>query len=297
VAALAVAGVGATPEQWSGYREAARLLEGRGCRVPGALLAGAAESLTYHGAAPLSPDRSGVAALTAFQQRAARVGGWLATGAVGEAGALGHLLCASGGNLTSWRGMAAALNAVYPDAVTVERVAAAGRRYAVGGLGLGEMPRRPYQSGRGLSVPAGEMLPPGDVGAMMAWGFSQIGVPYSQCIGRPQDPVCPPGTTRYGAGFFDCSGFVAAAYARIGVPVPLTTYAMEDSEAFMATKVADHVRDLTVLAPGDVLLSDGHVMLYAGGGNVLHSSTGGVKVEAMPAWAWYGVFVVLRPVS
>ena len=63
-------------------------------------------------------------------------------------------------------------------------------------------------------------LAAGDVLGMIDWAMTRLGTPYSQCLGveaRPQDPECPPGTNRFGAGFFDCSGFVSNAYRRIGI--------------------------------------------------------------------------------
>jgi hypothetical protein len=139
----------------------------------------------------------------------------------------------------------------------------------------------------------------GDVLGMIDWAMTRIGTPYSQCLGvevRPQDPECPPGTNRFGAGFFDCSGFVSSAFRRIGIGVPATTYAMEANPTFMATQVADHI-DLKVMEPGDVFLMDGHTGLYVGGGMIVHAIGVGLTYEPVPGWVANGTFAVLRPLE
>jgi cell wall-associated NlpC family hydrolase len=142
-------------------------------------------------------------------------------------------------------------------------------------------------------------LAQGDVLGLIDWAMTRVGTPYSQCLGadaRPQDPECPPGTNRFGSGFFDCSGFVSSAYRRIGIAVPATTYAMEDNPRFMATQVADHI-DLKVMEPGDVFLMDGHTGMYVGGGMIIHAIGGGLTYEPVPGWVANGTFAVLRPVA
>jgi cell wall-associated NlpC family hydrolase len=132
---------------------------------------------------------------------------------------------------------------------------------------------------------------------MIDWAMTRIGTPYSQCLGidaRPQDPECPPGTNRFGAGFFDCSGFVSSAYRRIGITVPATTYAMDADPRFMATRVADRI-DLSVMEPGDVFLMDGHTGMYVGGGMIVHAVSGGLTYQPVPGWVANGTYAVLRP--
>lgn len=213
-----------------------------------------------------------------------------------SAGVIAALLCARERDVLTVDGLSEALTDVNPDPVWGERVWASALMYARADIGLGDVPTRPYRSSTALGFDPAEKLPDGDVIAMMFWAASKVGVPYSQCIGRPQDPVCPPGTNRFGSGFFDCSGFVAAAYARIGVGVPLTTYLMEADAEFMATKVSDRI-DVDLMVPGDVMLMDGHVALYFGDGRIIHSSTGGVQIEPVPAYMWREVFAILRPVG
>ena len=129
--------------------------------------------------------------------------------------------------------------------------------------------------------------------------MTRLGTPYSQCLGpdyRPQDPICPPGTNRYGSGFFDCSGFVSHAYRSIGIVVPATTYAMEADPTFMATKVSDRI-DLKVMQPGDVFLMDGHTGMYVGGGMIVHAIGRGLTYEPVPSWVANGTIAVLRPID
>jgi cell wall-associated NlpC family hydrolase len=113
---------------------------------------------------------------------------------------------------------------------------------------------------------------------------------------RPQDPVCPTGSNRFGSGFFDCSGFVSHAYRLMGLRIPQTTYAMEADPAFMATKVSRGI-DLRVMQPGDVFLMDGHTGMYVGGGMIVHAIGRGLTFEPVPAWVANGTFAVLRPTS
>jgi len=106
--------------------------------------------------------------------------------------------------------------------------------------------------------------------------------------------VCPPGTNRFGNGFFDCSGFVSAAYAHIGVVIPTSTYAMAADERFMAKTISDHV-DLPNMLPGDIVLNPGHVALYVGNGTVIHATGSGLTMQPLPGWVRNATIAVLRP--
>jgi cell wall-associated NlpC family hydrolase len=184
----------------------------------------------------------------------------------------------------------------------VRIVLATARRYArIPGLQLGIVPLDPYANSDGVPQfdDGAPPLAAGDVQGMVDWAMTRLGTPYSQCLGaeaRPQDPECPPGTNRFGAGFFDCSGFVSYAYRRIGVTIPTSTYAMEADRTFMATRVATGF-DLAVLQPGDVFLMDGHTGMYVGGGQIVHASGGGLTLEPIPRWVAHATFAVLRPVD
>jgi hypothetical protein len=175
------------------------------------------------------------------------------------------------------------------------------RRYArTDGLDLGEVPPDP-RAGLSDGSPQFDIsdtaLEPGDVLGMIDWAMTRLATPYSQCLGieaRPQDPECPPGTNRFGNGFFDCSGFTLNAYRRIGIAIPATTYAMEADSRFMATMVADRI-DLPVMEPGDIFLMDGHTGMYVGGGMIVHAIGIGLTYEPVPRWVANGTFAVLRP--
>jgi len=156
-----------------------------------------------------------------------------------------------------------------------------------GALRLGTVPEPPSDGSPDLSEG-------GDIATMIQWAIDRLGTPYSQCIGRDVDPVCPPGTNRFGNGFFDCSGFVSAAYAHIGVVIPTSTYAMAADERFMAKTISDHV-DLPNMLPGDIVLNPGHVALYVGNGTVIHATGSGLTMQPLPGWVRNATIAVLRP--
>jgi cell wall-associated NlpC family hydrolase len=223
-------------------------------------------------------------------------------GLVDAAAAAADLLC-EGPALESYDAMESAVESVLGQQQQAMVVLGTARRYAQSAdLDLGRVPPNP----RGLGVDANPQfdisdtnLAPGDVLGMIDWAFTRLGTPYSQCLGplaRPQDPVCPPGTNRFGAGFFDCSGFVSSAYRRIGLSIPATTYAMEASSWFMSSRVASRF-DTRVMQPGDVFLMNGHTGMYVGGGMIIHAVSRGLTYEPVPRWVANGTFAVLRPID
>ena len=212
-------------------------------------------------------------------------------------------LCSWGVPLDGFAPLDAAVAALLGEGQQSTVVLGAARRYArTAGLDLGAVPADPrvvIGDGSMQFDSGGTPLAPGDVNGMIFWALTRLGTPYSQCLGpdvRPQDPVCPPGTNRYGSGFFDCSGFVSHAYRSIGVVVPATTYAMEADPTFMSTKVSDRI-DLKVMQPGDVFLMDGHTGMYVGGGMIVHAIGRGLTFEPIPGWVANGTFAVLRPID
>ncbi|HUF01735.1 MAG TPA: C40 family peptidase [Gaiellaceae bacterium] len=83
---------------------------------------------------------------------------------------------------------------------------------------------------------------------------------------------------RYGgespASGFDCSGLVRWAYAKLGVDLPHSSYALaSEGRRVPSAKVR----------PGDVLLFAGlgHVGLYLGGGRMVHAPQSGRTVEVV----------------
>ena len=212
-------------------------------------------------------------------------------------------LCSWGTTLDVFAPLDAAVGALLGESQQSTVALGAARRYArTDGLDMGPVPADPRvllgDGGMQFDTVA-TSLGQGDVQGMIAWAMTRLGTPYSQCLGpdvRPQDPVCPLGTNRFGSGFFDCSGFVSHAYRSIGILVPATTYAMEADPTFMATKVSDHI-DLKVMQPGDVFLMDGHTGMYVGGGMIVHAIGRGLTFEPVPGWVANGTFAVLRPLD
>jgi cell wall-associated NlpC family hydrolase len=211
------------------------------------------------------------------------------------------ILCRGSGALDTYASLQRTVRSLLGDSAQTQVALGTARRYArTEGLELGDVPADP-RAAAGDGAPQFDVsdtdLAPGDVLGMIDWAMTRIGTPYSQCLGidaRPQDPECPPGTNRFGAGFFDCSGFVSSAYRRIGITVPATTYAMDADPRFMATRVADRI-DLSVMEPGDVFLMDGHTGMYVGGGMIVHAVSGGLTYQPVPGWVANGTYAVLRP--
>lgn len=210
-------------------------------------------------------------------------------------------MCADGRALDTFAPLQSAVYRVQQDSAEVRVILAAAWRYSrIPGVALGVVPVDPTMVSDGVpQFDDGVVLAPGDVAGMIDWAMTRLGTPYSQCLGpdaRPQDPVCPPGTNRFGQGFFDCSGFVSSAYRKIGVAVPATTYAMDADPRFMATKVADRL-DPAVVQPGDVFLMDGHTGMYVGNGMIIHARGIGLTLEPIPGWVAHATYAVLRPMS
>ena len=160
-----------------------------------------------------------------------------------------EVLCAPGTALDTFVPLDRATRALLGESQQSTVALGTARRYArTTELDMGQVPADP-RANAGDGSPQFDTsdtnFAPGDVLGMIDWAMTRLGTPYSQCLGieaRPQDPECPPGTNRFGAGFFDCSGFVSSAYRRIGIAVPATTYAMEADPRFMATQVVGRHR-------------------------------------------------------
>jgi len=212
-------------------------------------------------------------------------------------------LCAPGASLDRFTPLQRAVERLVGEGQQATVALGTARRYArTSELDMGRVPSDPRAlvgDGSPQFDTSDTDLAPGDVLGMIDWAMTRLGTPYSQCLGieaRPQDPECPPGTNRFGAGFFDCSGFVSSAFRRIGIAVPVSTYAMEADPTFMSTKVADRI-DLSVMEPGDVFLMDGHTGIYVGGGMIIHAVGVGLTYERVPGWVANGTFAVLRPLD
>ena len=92
-----------------------------------------------------------------------------------------------------------------------------------------------------------------DAGAI---GSNYLGTPYAWGGGAP--------------GGFDCSGFVSYVYAQMGISLPHQSGDILNSGTVISASEA---------RPGDILWWPGHVGIYAGNGQVLHSTPGpGVSI-------------------
>jgi cell wall-associated NlpC family hydrolase len=216
---------------------------------------------------------------------------------------VGRTMCARSVDPRSSDSLSAAVGGLTTNSAQAAAIMGTARHLARStGTDMGVVPADPRQQ-IAMQTLASRSAADGVAGTsiddVIAWARTRLGTPYSQCLGpdaRPEDPECPPGTNRFGSGFFDCSGFITAAFARIGITLPSTTDAMAVDLNLEATAVSDRF-DPEVARPGDVLLQDGHVSLYVGDGRVIHASGGQLTEENIPGWVRMGVFVVLRPTA
>lgn len=81
------------------------------------------------------------------------------------------------------------------------------------------------------------------------------------------------GTTPRG---FDCSGFTAYVWRKAGVSLPHSSSGQYASLPHVPRSAAK---------PGDIVYSSGHVGLYVGGGQMIHSPQTGQSVEVSPIHA------------
>ena len=95
--------------------------------------------------------------------------------------------------------------------------------------------------------------------AVALTALSQIGAPYRRLGSGPTEG-------------FDCSGFTSWAWASAGVELPHSSWGQLGA--------AGHVAAEAQL--GDLVGYSGHVMLYLGGGVVIHSPTSGRTVAVEP---------------
>ena len=110
----------------------------------------------------------------------------------------------------------------------------------------------------------------GDVSAVLAYAYAQLGKPY-----------CYAGV---GPGCYDCSGLTMMAWAQAGVSMSHGSY---DQLASFPRVSMDQ------LQPGDLVYWDGHVGIYVGNGSVLHAPHSGTVVQI--ATIWPGVIGANRP--
>jgi peptidoglycan DL-endopeptidase CwlO len=119
---------------------------------------------------------------------------------------------------------------------------------------------------------AGATPPPtsGNVSAVLAYAYAQLGKPY-----------CYAGV---GPDCYDCSGLSMMAWAQAGVSMSHGSY---DQQASFPAVSMDQ------LQPGDLVFWDGHVGIYVGNGSVIHAPHTGTVVQITPIWD--GVIGAARP--
>jgi len=142
----------------------------------------------------------------------------------------------------------------------------------------------------------------------VAWGYEPPGVTFAAptsprpASGRPaaNDPPPPAvaghaileeaakyvgtpyvygGTTPAG---FDCSGFVSYVYSQFGISLP------HSSSAYWSLGTRVSAGDAL---PGDIIVSSGHVAIYAGGNLQIDAPHAGMTVQFREIWQTSYVFV------
>ena len=112
------------------------------------------------------------------------------------------------------------------------------------------------EAAESTAVPASSAVPQGVGSDAVAIGSNYLGTPYVWGGGGP--------------GGFDCSGFVSYVYAQMGISLPHQSGDILNSGTVISASEA---------RPGDILWWPGHVGIYAGDGQVLHSTPGpGVSI-------------------
>lgn len=119
----------------------------------------------------------------------------------------------------------------------------------------------PRRTSRAAPAPA----PAGNLSAVIAFALAQVGDRYVMGATGPTS--------------WDCSGLVAAAYARIGIRLPHNAAAML---AYGRAVSRDQ------LAPGDLVITEGggHVAIYIGHGWIVEAANPRVGVVARPMWGF-----------
>ncbi len=110
----------------------------------------------------------------------------------------------------------------------------------------------------------------GNVSAVLAYAYAQLGKPY-----------CYAGV---GPGCYDCSGLSMMAWAQAGVSMSHGSY--DQMASFPSVSMSQ-------LQPGDLVFWDGHVGIYVGDNSVLHAPHSGTVVQITQIWP--GVIGAVRP--
>jgi len=119
--------------------------------------------------------------------------------------------------------------------------------------------------GIGASTPEASVTPPSQYSGVVGIAMRYLGTPYVWAGASP--------------GGFDCSGFVMYVFAQVGVSLPHSSYAQY---GYGVSVPSDQ------LEPGDLVFFDGlgHVGIYIGGGEFIHSPHTGdvVKISSLSGW-------------
>ena len=119
--------------------------------------------------------------------------------------------------------------------------------------------------GVGAATAEASVAPPSRYGGVVGIAMRYLGTPYSWGGASP--------------GGFDCSGFVMYVYGQMGVGLPHSSYAQ------YGVGVPVSQSDLQA---GDLVFFDGlgHVGIYIGGGQFIHSPHTGdvVKISSLTGW-------------
>ena len=124
----------------------------------------------------------------------------------------------------------------------------------------------PYNGlGIAASTPGASVAPPSHYGGVVGIAMRYLGIPYVWGGSTPSG--------------FDCSGFVMYVYAQVGVSLPHSSYAQYGAGVAVPSDQ---------LEPGDLVFFDGlgHVGIYIGGGQFIHSPHTGdvVKISSLTGW-------------
>lgn len=127
----------------------------------------------------------------------------------------------------------------------------------------------PSQSVGPISVPQGSSRADAIRAQAARWAIEQANNPdigYSQTKGRYGNV-----TDKNGNRYFDCSGLVYTAYKKLGVELGGNwTGAMRSTWRSWADQVP---KNPSAMKPGDLLLMDGHVVMYIGNGKCVGAQT------------------------
>lgn len=126
----------------------------------------------------------------------------------------------------------------------------------------------PYNGiGITASTPDASVAPPSQYSGVVGIAMRYLGIPYLWGGSSP-------------ATGFDCSGFVMYVFAQVGVSLPHSTYAMWG----MGVSVSSDQ-----LQAGDLVFFNGlgHMGIYIGNGQFIHSPHTGDVVKISPMTGWY----------